>query len=272
MKRILVVINGNIFPHHVVSNAINIARSSPAVLHPVFMNALLEEVAYDYSFPNDLPLTQNNLTGETWEEEANEFLQINSRLFQEMCTTASVLFIKEQARQINLKELIELSAFSDLILTDVSENTNQHHIIDLLTDTCCPVYLVSRHVERIKHVILTYDGSFSSIYAIKQYALVFPETKDLPTHLVHITPDEIVDEFPRQKNIKSWLPLHYSDVEFKILHGNVRNELVNFAKSIPDSLVVMGSFGRSALSRLFHKSLANAVIADGKSALFIAHK
>ena len=272
MKKILVVLNGNIFPEHVVSSAITIAKTSPALLHAVFMNPMLETKDYDYSFPNDMSLTRNSITGDTADEESAEFLKVNAQLFEDMCNTAGINFLIEPGKQISLQGLIEHSAFSDLIITDVSDNSNQHHIIDLLSDTCCPVYLVSRHVEKVKQIILTYDGSFASIYAIRQYALVFPEMKDLPTHLLHITPDEIIDEFPREKNIRSWLPVHYSNVVFKILHGNVRTELIKFAQSIPDSIVVMGAFGRSGLSRLFHKSLANAVIADGKSALFIAHK
>lgn len=271
MKKILVILNSDIFPVHVVNTAIHIAKSSPSLLHAVFTDSLQKETAYDYAFPNDLLITQNRLTGASQAEDTATSIETHMSLFRDMCDHAGVQFEADDAREFTLYELVEQSAFSDLILTDASETVNQQNINNLLTNTCCPVYLVSKHVEKVSNVILTYDGSFSSIHAIKQYALVFPEMKSLPTHLIHITQDDS-DEFPREKNIKSWLPVHYSNVEFKILRGNVRTELINFTKSLPDPLVVMGAFGRNVLSQIFHKSLANAVISDGKSALFIAHK
>lgn len=33
------------------------------------------------------------------------------------------------------------------------------------------------------------------------------------------------------KNIKSWLPEHFKNVDFKIIHGKVANELISFKKS-----------------------------------------
>jgi hypothetical protein len=270
MKKLLVVLNGSIFPQHVTEAAISMAKESGFHLHAVFMNSALEFEEYGYAFPNDLSLTRNDLTGKTLAEESDDLLAVNTQLFGDMCNTANLSFTIEQNKEITLGMLTELSAFSDLIITDATPNLNQYHVIDLLAEARCPVYLVSKEVQKIENIILTYDGSFSSIYAIKQYAQLFPEMRKLPTSLVYIDNDEN-DEFPREKNIKTWLPQHYSNVQYKILHGDVRDELVNYVKSIPDSLVIMGSFGRSAFSRLFHKSLANAVIADGRSALFIAH-
>jgi len=36
--------------------------------------------------------------------------------------------------------------------------------------------------------------------------------------------------------------------------------------------VVMGAFGRSAISRLFHRSLSNVILEDTKVSLFTTHK
>lgn len=271
MKKILVILNGTLTPQHVVNSAINIANTTSSLLHTVFMNYALDLAESDYPFPNDLSLTRNSVTGKTFAEENAALLKSNIRLFEDECQTAKVDFYIEPDREISLGKLIEYSAFSDFILADANENFGQYHIADLLVDAHCPVYLVSKDVEKIENIILTYDGSLSSMYAIKIYTYLFPELRNLPTYLVHIA-SEKSDELPQEKNIKSWLPRHYSNVQIKILRGDVRDELVNYTKSIPNSLAVMGSFGRSAMSRFFHKSLANRVIEDGKSSLFITHE
>ncbi len=272
MKKILVILHANTIAQHVMDHAIGISKTSAAVLEFIFIHSDLDFAEYNYSFPNDLSLTRNSITGKTSQEEDAELLQANKQLVEDICKTAEVSYIIHTALTINLGELIELSAFADLIITDATEESlHQYHIIDLLTGAHCPVYLVAKAAQKIEHIVLTYDGSFTSIHAIKSYYTLFPAMMHLPATLVYIA-NEHNDEFPREKNIKTWLPEHFKQVDFKILHGKVNTELVSFVKNIPGSLTVMGSFGRSSISRLFHKSLANAVIADGCSTLFITHR
>ncbi|HEV8284529.1 MAG TPA: universal stress protein [Chitinophagaceae bacterium] len=271
MKKVLVVLNGTLTPHHVVDTAIKFASNTSSSLHAVFVNYALDLAEYNYPFPNDLSLTRNNLTGKTIAEENAELLESNTKLFKDECQAANIDFYIEPDNEISLGRLMEHSSFSDFILADANENLHQYHIADLLVDAHCPVYLASKEVENVENIILTYDGSFSSIYAIKMYTYLFPELKGLSTALVYITSGRDY-KLPQEENIKSWLSKHYSNVHIKILKGDIRIELVNYTKSIPNSLAVMGSFGRSAISRFFHKSLANTVIEDGKSSLFIAHE
>ena len=272
MKKILVILHANTIAQHVMDHSIDISKKCAATLEFIFIHSDLDFAEYNYSFPNDLSLTRNNITGKTTQEEDAELLQSNKRLVEDICKTAEINYIIHTSLTLNLGHLIELSAFSDLIITDATEESlQQYHIIDLLTGAHCPVYLVSKTAQKIEHIVLTYDGSFSSIHAIKSYANLFPGMMQLPSTLVYITHDHS-DEFPREKNIKSWLPEHFKNVDFKIIHGKVANELISFVKNIPGSLTIMGSFGRSSISRLFHKSLANAVIAEGCSTLFITHR
>lgn len=103
------------------------------------------------------------------------------------------------------------------------------------------------------------------------FSYIFPELRDLPTSLVHISSGK-GDDMPNEENLRTWLTRHYSNIQNRILHGNIREELANFINSTPNSLVVMGAYGRTAISRLFHKSLANTIIQHTKSSLFITHE
>ena len=270
MKKLLVILDGRVIPDHVTNAAVELAGTIHAGLHVVFVNTDPAFEAYDYVFPNDLVLTSSQVTKETVEEEDDAILRLNRQLFTDICDRTHTRVSIEPEKHIMLEQLLALSAFSDCILTDATEHLNQFHLVDLLTKARCPVYLVPKEAGKVENIILTYDGSFASIHAIKQFARIFPEWHDKSTSLVYIAQDG-QDEFPREKNIQSWLTENFSNARFTLLKGDLQEELVNYVRSVPHSLVVMGSFSRSAVSRLFHKSLANAVIRDGQSALFIAH-
>ncbi len=271
MKKILVIINGPLTPQHVISSAINIAKSTSSFLHAFFLNYAFQIVDYNYPFPNDLSLTRNRLTGITLAEENAELLERNMKIFRDACQAAKIEFHINTDTEIPLSQLIESSAFADFIIADGTTNATQYHLVDLLVNAHCPVYLVSKNDEQVKNIIVAYDGSFSSIKAIKMFSYIFPELKDLPTSLVHISSGK-GDDMPYEENLRTWLTSHYSNIQNRILHGDIREELTNFINSIPNALVVMGAYGRTAISRLFHKSLANTVIQHTKASLFISHE
>jgi nucleotide-binding universal stress UspA family protein len=271
MKNILVILNAGVSQQHVAEVAIHIAKRSSSGLHVVFLDPIPDEVDYDYFFINDLSIAQQTEGLPAMDESVKAMAALNRKLFEDMCATSEVPYVIEPAASVSMNWLIEQTAFADLVITGAGERIEQFQTVDLLSESKCPVYLVSKNVVDPRQVLLTYDGSYASIYAMKQYALVFPELKDLPVSLLYISSDDN-DEFPREKNIRSWLPAHFSNVAFTLLKGDVREELVNYVTSMPESLVVMGSFGRSQFSKLFHKSIANALISEGKATLFISHK
>jgi hypothetical protein len=270
MRNILVVLNGKLTPDHVVRSAVNIAITDSSFLHAVFLNYSIDLAEYQYPFPNDLSLTRNNLTGKTIAEEDAELLESNMQVFRDECKAAKVDFHVDTDKEITLTSLVEMSAFFDFILADANENLKQYHIADLLVQAHCPIYLASKHVDKIRNVVLTYDGSFSSMYAIKMYTYLFPEWRSLPTFLVYVSDRN--EKLPNESNIKRWLSKHYLGDQIEVLHGDIGEELVKYTMSLPDSLAVMGSFGRSKISRLFQKSLANSIIENGKSSLLITHQ
>jgi len=69
------------------------------------------------------------------------------------------------------------------------------------------------------------------------------------------------------------LPLHFDDPTIEILPGEPAGVLSAFAGKVSGStVVVMGAYGRSALSRLFRHSLANAILEKANASLLVTHK
>jgi hypothetical protein len=270
MKKILVVINAELVPHHLAAAAIGFATATSSFLHIMFTNYAMDLSEYNYPFPNDLSLTRNVFTGQTLAEENNTILQDNIRLFENQCKQAGVNYFIEPGNDIRLEKLIVQSAFSDFIMADANDNFQQGHIADLLHNTHCPVYLISKEAKTIENIVFTYDGSNSSMYAIKAFTYLFRELTNKPCHLVYIATDE-KGTLPQEQEIRNWLSIHYNNVQIHILRGHLRAELTGYIKTTGDALVVMGAFGRNPVSNLFRKSLAYAVIEEGNASLFIAH-
>ncbi len=270
MKIVLLILNGNLSAEHLINKAISLSGSSHCFFHAVFINHSPDLNEYDYIFPNDLALTRNRTSQKIIKEEDAAVLKDNMGLFEVQFNAAKLDYRIDADEDMTLGKLLHLSSFADFILIDGTHSASHYHLADLLANAHCPIYLVSSSYQQPEQIVLAYDGEDTSIVAIKTFAQLFIELKDLPATLAYSTNDNS-PELPERKYVEEWLSRHYNKVKIEILTGNASEALPDFIRSIPNSLVVMGSFGRSALSRFFHKSLASVVLEESPCALFIAH-
>jgi hypothetical protein len=230
------------------------------------MNPSLEPVNADPGFADHS--ANSGMPGKTFFEDDAIHLNNHSGYIADICMEAGIKYNIKPEQEADINKLIMLSSSDDLIMADANENTGAYNIADLLAVVHCPVYLIAGRSIKIENIILTYDGSLSCIQAIKKFSQLFPYLLHLPCHLVHVVSDES-DEFPRIKNIKSWLPPLFSNVEFKVLYGDTKDELVNYINQVPGSLAVLGS-AKNKFFGLSHKRIIHAVINNGRSDIFVA--
>ncbi len=279
MKKILVILNSVNAPSHVISSAIEIAKPGNALLHAVFLIPPVYKPSLEYPFISDMSLTEVAVTGESIEQENQDVTNHNIQLFSDACNDADISFKVSLSRETSLEELIQHSAFADLIIADAKTDLSSSlslpltvSMSDLLIDTHCPVFLLQHEIKQPQQVVLTYDGSYSSAYALKQYSYIFPEWRNLPTSLLSIF-SRSNKQMEHEEDIKDWLMQHFPNAKIILQHGDIKNEMVNAIKQYEaDTLVVMGAYGRTAISRLFRKSLSNTIINETKAALFITHE
>lgn len=271
MKNILLILNATLAPPHVIDAAINIAKSNSSLLHTLFVHYHGDLEGYNYLFPNDLSLTQNRLTGRSVAEEDAELIEGQVRLFKDECESAGVDFFIEPKTNISFRDIIQLSAFADFVLADADQDIHEHNIDDLLAESASPVYLISKDGGAISSVVLAYDGSVSSMYALKMYSYLFPAMRELPTTLLYVHNGKH-EELPQEKNINMWLARHFTNLEIRIAEGDISGRLLHHCLQHPNSLAVMGSYSGGPLARFFHKSHANPLIEEGRASVFIAHK
>ena len=272
MKKLLVAFNAINYSSGLAEFALKIAKQTNSSIHSVFLTPSLAPVV-QYPFPNDLPLASTGLISTAeMEEENRKMIESHIDFFRDDCSREGVECKIENTVDITLEDLIDHSAFSDLILCDAKEELGGISTRELLVDTHCPVVLVPAKMNMPSKAILCYDESFSSVLAMKMYSYLFPEWEELPTTVLSINPKG--DNGLRFDDyLNDWLPQHFPNLEKQILQGNLQRELVSFIrKNDEPAMVVMGAYGKNAIARIFHRSLANIVIEETNAFLFIMHE
>lgn len=272
MKKALLVMNGTFVSQHLLGSSVALAKSTQATLHAWFLIHDSSIGEMDYAFPNDLRLTENKFTGKSIAQEDEELLRANIQLFEDACREQGVSYVLEPEHYISIKNFLHHTAFADFLMADARATIDQFALSDLLADAHCPVFLLSAETKSIRRIVFAYDGSYSSLYAMKQFAALFPEWKHAETHVLYATEGDRKG-LPFEKELDSWLSVHYPQARRHVLRGRISKELVQFiGRESTDTVVVTGAYGRSGLSRLVHKSLADQLVDQAQAALFVVHE
>jgi hypothetical protein len=270
MKKILIISNEFGFTQNVIRFAVEVARADASLLHSIFMRPLHQQEELSYLFPNDYRLSGKNITGDTYEQEDQRLIEVNIQYFKDECTAAGVPYGVDVQQQTTLKDLIEQSYFADLIITDADADMGPYQLKDLLTDAHCSMCLIPRRAHPVEQVVLCYDGSDSSIYALKQYSYLFPQWSGKPTTLLTVNSNQMAGG--GEVYLSNWLSQHFPGAKRELLAGNASKELVHYVSGLgPGTLVVLGAYSRGALSRLMHQSTADTLLQQTGATLFVAH-
>lgn len=274
MKKVIISLDGQHFPKGAFEFVKNINLENKILLAGVFLSPI------DYS----KLLAYTGLEGITimpeWlvKNEDDVLVNKNISLFKEACIAEGIEFrIHKDTDLMAISSLIEETRFadaliisSDLFYANISKQQPNFYLEEVLKRAECPVMLIPENYEEPEQVVLAYDGNESSVFAIKQFAYLFPELAKKETILLSIVQHE--DEMPEYSLVTELVASHYPDLKIETLHLKQKKDFAVWLSNKPNSVVVMGAFARSALSQLFKKSFANDVIHDIKMPIFISHK
>lgn len=266
MKK-LVILNNNLHnTAHVLKFAIENAKRYDYEIEGLFLD--LEATSSSYPFPNDLPLTGVDVTSESLEEENEKIIQEYIDLFHSECEQAGV---RCRATRLNDETFLELAETADAFLMDARYQQHTDNPGALFSRLRCPVVGVSESSVRIDHVIFGFDGSEDSEHAVRKYMELFPEAGSAKYHLVTINKElEFLED---RVFITEIVEQKFPGISIHHLEGDQSAVFIDFIRQYPEnSLVVMGAYGRSAISRFFRPSLAEKVFSETRSSVFLAHK
>jgi hypothetical protein len=278
MEKILLAIDAENLDMPALEFACYLGRLTHSKITGVFLENLVA---------NETPVMKS-LQGEKypdWELDENspeyqdkrKKTEKNITLFKEACDKRYTRCNVHRDRNVPALEIIEESRFADVIIIDAATSFNRrfeglptNFVKDVLKDAECPVIIAPESFNGIDELIFTYDGSRSSVFAIKQFTYLFPELIDKKTIVLQVNEKGIwADE--DKHNFGEWLQNHYSSLGFEALAGDSNDKLFDYLFKKKNVFIVMGAYGRSSLSRFFHRSHADRLIRTVTQPLFISH-
>jgi ribosomal protein L7Ae-like RNA K-turn-binding protein len=271
MKKIIIPFNSGKFSEGAFSFAKSLNNIKPILLTGIFLPQL--EFIRFFLFPS--ALSETSMLTEKKVEEGN--IQKNIEHFTSLCEKNNIEYkIHKNLEDFAIPELTKESRFADLLilgseifLKNISEKDYNLFLKDMLQHTECPVLVVPENFYFPSQNILTYDGSSSSVFAVKQFAYLFPDLCDNKTILVYAAEEN--EDLPAHVNIEELATSHFSNLAITVLDGG-KNDFSEWVLRYENPILVSGSFGRSGFSSQFTKSFVLNVIDAHKIPVFIAHQ
>ncbi|MCW5907251.1 MAG: universal stress protein [Chitinophagales bacterium] len=276
-NKILAVFDGTKYSEGASKYAIEIAKATNSMLVGIFIQDM-RYLNFTYAYAWDQPFIDFASIENTQNEE-REKIDLNIKLFHTACNNKGVKHKVHLDKGVPLQEVLRESAFADLVVVDshtsffsLGDSAPNPFLKDLLVDSHCPVLIVPHQYTYFDNATICYDGSPSSVYATKMFSYLFPELNDMKTTVVSVN-EKSGNHLKDGWNFKDLLQTRFINLEYEVLHGNPEEELLKYLKErAGNSIVVMGAYGRNAISRWLHQSISNRVIKEVNAPVFIAHQ
>ncbi len=271
MTNILLAVKGDSFS----IPALEFAAYLAALNHSRLTALILEGESEHDIVPGAAAGRQASATGGTTVAAAT--ISKQEEALQRACSDRGIAVKIRYGGQSPLAAILKESRYADLVVLEAStsfrknyEGTPTDFVKDVLKDAECPVVIAPEVFEPIEEIVFTYDGSASSVFAMKQFTYLFPELDEMKVTVLHIDEDRHWDD-EEKRELGSWLQNHYSSVGFDSKSGDTTYELLASLFLRRNVFIVMGAYGRNAVSRFFRHSEADLLLKTISRPIFIAH-
>ncbi len=198
--------------------------------------------------------------------------------FEDGCRKGKINFSVHEDKGNALDELLHETIFADLLIIDAWETFSYMEnslpgwfMKNVLHHVHCPVLVVPKKFNPVKKLVFLYDGSPSSVQAIKMFNYILSEMGKLETRLISAKQGVSSMHLSDNKLIREWMKRHYPEIIFQVLKGGEKEITTVLKAEEPGVLVVAGAYHRSSFSMWFHQSLADLLIKEVRVPIFIAH-
>lgn len=272
MKKILFVCTGEDYPRGAFTFLESLRQEEPVCVTGLFFCPL------DYTLmasASQVPTVDPYLRLRAKE---TAIVDKNKELFAKECQARHIKYhLHENTERWNKDLFVKASRFSDLVLLsgqlfceDGGSRQPNMFLQEALHATECPVVVVPEEFQPVQHLVIAYDGSKDSLFAIRQFCYLFPQYLDLPTEIVYVK-DETKEDMPDIDELKQFSRIHFSSMGFSKLHFKAANYFASWIGERQSVMLITGAFGRSSFSYVAKRSFAEQVIREHGMPVFIAH-
>ena len=273
MEKILFISNGLELNTEALDFTCYLGRLTRSRITGVFLENLLEDAkpVLEKISGHSLSESENKAY-----EEKKQMIASNIKRFEEACARRSVRSMVREDFGIPPSEVLLESRYADLavISPDTSFNSEieslpSNFVKRFIEKSECPVVIAPQTFREINEIVFTYNGSASSVYAIKQFTYLFPALDDTRVTILGVNGKDLSEKEKNQ--FRGWLQNHYNAIGFEILQGNPETELFKWLQTRKNAFITMGAYGRSMVSQFFRRSTAELLIKTLPQPIFITH-
>ena len=264
MRKILLATNANEVKTSAVDFGCFIANLSQSPLTGVFLQN---------NYKKEIAETLVPVDDEEYEAELDADILTNAKIFCNRCLYNDARHSIHHIQGNPVREIIKESLYADIILTDGNTSFNEHEgwpsafVKELLEYAKCPVIITPFDFDEINEVVFAYDGTDSSMFAIKQFIYLFPELSDVKITLLQVLNGE-ADDITEKEKLERFLMMYYDAVHYDTLRGDAENELFKKFLAERNKILVMGAYGSKNFLR---HSTADMLLKTLDIPIFIAH-
>ncbi len=263
MKTVLLIMRGNDFPENAFSFIGALNERSPILLKGLVLPEMVRIenwAAYSATSAGSL-------------KDVTE--QVNTLNFEKKCKNYHIEYrIHHGTNELGVPQIVKETRFADIMIASPAtfykegNNSGYHMLRQVMRQAECPTLIIPDKFRFPERLLLAYDGSEASVFAIKQFAYLFPELNKLETILIHIGDTE--DGIPHRDRVEEWLKGHFPNYSLV----TVEHEMTQyFDKGVNGKpvLIVTGSFGRTTVSEWVHPSFSEELVSKYQLLLFSCH-
>lgn len=274
MKKIIIAFDGKHFSEGAMQMAEWINEKQTVLMTGVFLSPIDYREVIGYSgMGMGLPVMMPPF------EEDDILVSSSIRKFEDRCRKQGFEYrVHKDTDLFALQELIRETRFADLLILSSElfyENIEKEQPNEYLRRTLhgseCPVMVVPEQFIRPFSLMLTYDGKASSVFAIRQFAYLFPELCEMETLLVS-EEEESDSDMPTGELIRELSARHFPNLTLNNMPGINKEEFIKWIGEKRGSLIVTGAYGRGEMSSVFRKSFVSSLIRQHRNPIFIAHR
>ena len=273
MKKVLMVIDGKNFPVGACDFVRQMHENQTFLLTGLFLPSVeFTELLYSFGGMTG-PIYVPTLT-KTIEEEINSSIE----KFTVFCDKNDIEFrIHNTATDNVVTEIRKESRYADLMVLgsqvfyrNLGKERQHEYLLHVLHQAECPVMLIPDEYVAPETVVITFDGSASSVYALRQFPFYFPELTEKKAIMVHAA--NTSEKIPDWDYAEELIARHYPGITIHPLVAQPTKYFDSWLMDNKNPIVVTGAYSRSFISELLKKSFVDEVIEDHKIPVFVAHK